>query len=90
MGIVLRALAMAVLFAAQCPGSALAADAYPARAVRIVVGYSPGTTSDVFARIIAQKLAERWGRASSSRTATGRPARSAPKRSRSPSLMDIR
>ncbi|MBI3374515.1 MAG: tripartite tricarboxylate transporter substrate binding protein [Betaproteobacteria bacterium] len=29
--------------------------------MRIVVGYSPGTTSDVFARIIAQKLTERWG-----------------------------
>jgi tripartite-type tricarboxylate transporter receptor subunit TctC len=30
--------------------------------VRIVVGYSPGTTSDVFARMLAQKLSERWSR----------------------------
>jgi tripartite-type tricarboxylate transporter receptor subunit TctC len=29
--------------------------------VHILVGYSAGTTSDVFARIIAQKLSERWG-----------------------------
>jgi tripartite-type tricarboxylate transporter receptor subunit TctC len=39
---------------------ALAADTYPSKTVRIVVGYSPGTTSDIFARIIAQKLSERW------------------------------
>lgn len=38
-----------------------AGSKYPERGVRIVVGYSPGTTSDVFALIIAQKLTERWG-----------------------------
>ena len=37
------------------------AAAYPERPVHIIVGYSAGTTSDVFARIIAQKLSERWG-----------------------------
>jgi tripartite-type tricarboxylate transporter receptor subunit TctC len=36
---------------------------FPSKTVRIVVGYSPGTTSDVFARIIAQKLSDRWGQA---------------------------
>jgi len=58
---ILRAVIMAVLAFAQFHGTAGAADPYPTRAVRIVVGYSPGTTSDVFARIIAQKLTERWG-----------------------------
>ena len=37
--------------------------AYPERPVKILVGYSAGTTSDVFARIIGQKLAEAWKRA---------------------------
>jgi tripartite-type tricarboxylate transporter receptor subunit TctC len=46
---------------AQFQGTAAAQEAYPTRPVRIVVGFSPGTTSDVFARIIAQKLSERWG-----------------------------
>ena len=55
----LRMAVFAVLAAAH--GWVLAADAYPAKSVRIIVGYSPGTTSDVFARIIAQKLSERWG-----------------------------
>jgi tripartite-type tricarboxylate transporter receptor subunit TctC len=53
------ALATAVL--AFMWGPAQSADPYPVRPVRIVVGYSPGTTSDVFARMIAQKLSERWG-----------------------------
>lgn len=61
----MRALLRVVLWAALAVGqfqsTSAAADAYPARAVRIIVGYSPGTTSDVFARIIAQKLSERWG-----------------------------
>jgi tripartite-type tricarboxylate transporter receptor subunit TctC len=34
---------------------------FPSKTVRIIVGYSPGTTSDVFARMIAQRLGERWG-----------------------------
>jgi tripartite-type tricarboxylate transporter receptor subunit TctC len=41
--------------------AAFAQDKYPSRTVRIVVGYSAGTTSDVFARIIAQRLSEKWG-----------------------------
>ena len=57
----LRLVLLAGLAAFQFQCAAWAADAYPSRGVRIVVGYSPGTTSDVFARIIAQKLSERWG-----------------------------
>ncbi|HEX2829031.1 MAG TPA: tripartite tricarboxylate transporter substrate binding protein [Burkholderiales bacterium] len=34
---------------------------YPARPVRIMVPFSPGGASDTAARIIGQKLAERWG-----------------------------
>ena len=57
----LRVVFLAALAVGQLQLTAAAADAYPSRAVRIIVGYSPGTTSDVFARIIAQKLSERWG-----------------------------
>ena len=52
---------LASLAAALFSVTAVAQDKYPSRTVRIVVGYSAGTTSDVFARIIAQRLSEKWG-----------------------------
>src|SRR5882672_762737 len=37
------------------------AKTYPDRPVRVVVGYSPGGLPDTIARLIGQKLSERWG-----------------------------
>src|SRR5262245_27206291 len=37
------------------------AQAYPTRPVRIIVGYPPGGTADVVARLIGQQLSERLG-----------------------------
>jgi tripartite-type tricarboxylate transporter receptor subunit TctC len=42
-------------------GNAVAADTYPSRTVRWVVPYPPGGTTDILARIIAQRLTERLG-----------------------------
>ena len=52
------------LFAALCvlfPAFAQAADAYPARPVRFVVGFLPGGPSDTIARVLAGKLGEGLG-----------------------------
>jgi tripartite-type tricarboxylate transporter receptor subunit TctC len=41
--------------------SAAAAQTYPAKTVRMVVGYPPGGPTDLLARIVSQKLTESWG-----------------------------
>ena len=56
------ALIPALVATAAC-AAALDADParnYPNRPVRLITG-SPGSTSDISARFVAQKLAERWG-----------------------------
>ena len=38
------------------------ADEFPSRTVTIVSPYQAGGTSDIIARILAQKLSEQWGK----------------------------
>ncbi len=49
-------LALAGAVAAAAP--AAAADQYPSRTVKILVGFAPGGTTDVTSRMVAQKLSE--------------------------------
>src|SRR6187401_1395679 len=57
-----RAAAIALLAIAHT-GVAQPADvsaAYPAKPIRFIVGFTPGGTSDVVARLLSAKLAETW------------------------------
>lgn len=57
----LKSLAAAAWLAlASVPAAALA-QAYPTRPVKIVVPQTPGGASDSLARIVGQKLSEKWG-----------------------------
>lgn len=56
----LAALAALCLFAVPAVAQSPAAR-YPERPVRIIVGYSPGGLPDTVARVVAQRLGEKWG-----------------------------
>jgi len=42
--------------------SAFAADAYPSKSIRLVVGFAAGSTPDIIARLVTPGLSERLGR----------------------------
>ena len=52
---------VAALFAVTAATGAIAAGDYPNRAVRLVVGYPPGGTTDVLARLITSWLTDHMG-----------------------------
>lgn len=53
-----RAIALLLLAGACCM---VQAQGYPVRPVRFIVPWAPGGSTDVLARIVAQKLNESWG-----------------------------
>ena len=55
-----RALLTAV-FLALTSVIAIAADAYPTRTIKIVVGFGPGSGTDILARLLAEQLQQKLG-----------------------------
>lgn len=57
----LKRLGIGAVLAAMLVSPAVFAQKFPSKAVRIIVPQTPGGASDALARIIGQKLSERWG-----------------------------
>jgi tripartite-type tricarboxylate transporter receptor subunit TctC len=51
----------AALLLAACAAGPAAAQSFPNKPVKLVVPQTPGGASDALARIVGQKLSERWG-----------------------------
>jgi tripartite-type tricarboxylate transporter receptor subunit TctC len=56
-----RLLALAAAALAAAPSRAARADAYPSRPVHWIVGFAPGGSTDILARVIGQYLSEKLG-----------------------------
>jgi tripartite-type tricarboxylate transporter receptor subunit TctC len=52
---------LAAVMLALASGEVLA-QAYPSKFVRLIVPFPPGGPSDIIARVLGQKLSEKWGR----------------------------
>ena len=49
------------VIAAACVCNTTAAQNYPSRPIRIIVQFTPGTSTDIIARIVAQKMSAKFG-----------------------------
>jgi len=54
---------VAVASAALWPAPGRAQEPYPSRTVKIVVPAAPGSTTDTLARLVADQLSQKWGKA---------------------------
>jgi tripartite-type tricarboxylate transporter receptor subunit TctC len=59
MGAIRRSFALAFAYASLA--ATAAADEYPARPIRLLVGFAAGGPTDILARVMAQRLAQRLG-----------------------------
>ena len=50
-----------LLLAQALPDDARAADAYPAKPIRLIVGFAPGGANDLVARAVATRVSPRLG-----------------------------
>lgn len=60
-GVLFTALVLALVPPLVPPLVRAQADPYPNKAVRVIVGFTPGSATDISARIFAQKFSETWG-----------------------------
>ena len=82
-------LASLAIIASFANAESASTQAYPARPVRIVVGFPPGGVGDIVARLMGQRLSERLGQPFVVESRPAQPAISPPRRSCARLRMDI-
>src|SRR5262245_41406677 len=55
-------LPLLLALAAACLSGPSAAQDFPNKPIRVVVPFTPGSATDIIARFVTPKMAERWGR----------------------------
>ena len=55
---------LAAMLAIACCATAVCAQTYPAKPIKVIVPYTPGSPVDVLARVVTQQVSARLGRAS--------------------------
>jgi tripartite-type tricarboxylate transporter receptor subunit TctC len=50
-----------LLFALAVFACSAAAQSYPSKPVRVIVPFPPGQAADIFARMVAERLSQKWG-----------------------------
>ena len=53
---------LVLLLLAMTISAARAQDTYPARPIRLIVAFTPGSPTDLVARVVGQRMTESWGR----------------------------
>lgn len=62
MTVAIRTSLAAALCVAACAAAGIsAAQDYPSKPIRIIVQFTPGTSTDILARVVAQKMSADWG-----------------------------
>jgi len=63
MNIRVPSIAILTALALTCASASAAAaeSVYPVKPIRVIVGFPPGGSADIFARLVGQKLTESWG-----------------------------
>ena len=58
----LRSLLVLAAFSSNAAAQAPAANDFPSKPIRVIVPFTPGSATDIIARFVTPKMAERWGR----------------------------
>jgi len=57
----INSLLLSALLIATLPAAAQTTPKFPAKPVRIIVAFPPGSSTDIVARVVAERLTEMWG-----------------------------